>query len=156
MIYSCHSVQFERGAYLTVQDEPGEVFYIIQTGDVKLYKKESQLQLPLCIVSTGHLLGEEIVINSRGVYDYTAQVCSPSVKVMVIQASQFFNMFPEECRKQIILEYRSRFLNRSQQFSHLSTSIPKLEKSQLFEPTPSASSKVCRNEVEEERKLFAH
>lgn len=27
---------------------------------------------PLCIVSSGHLLGEEIVINKKGIYEYSA------------------------------------------------------------------------------------
>ena len=72
MIYSCQTVQYERGAFLTIQEEMGDVFYIIQCGDITLYKKENNRMHPLCIVSSGHLLGEEIVINKKGIYEYSA------------------------------------------------------------------------------------
>ena len=52
------------------------MFYIIQSGDVTLYKKDEKRNIRLCIISTGNLLGEEIVINKTGLYEYSARVSS--------------------------------------------------------------------------------
>ncbi|KAM3134740.1 hypothetical protein pb186bvf_013215 [Paramecium bursaria] len=119
IIYSCQTVQYEKGQLLTIEGDVGEMFYIVQSGDITLYKKDEKRNIKLCIISTGNLLGEEIVINKTGLYEYSARVSSLQAKVMEIQANQFHTKFPDECRRQIIQDYRQKQSNRSQLFQQL-------------------------------------
>lgn len=45
-------------------------------------------------------------------YDHTAVVTSHTAKLMVIDANQFHNKFPIDCKEQIIQDYRIKLANR--------------------------------------------
>lgn len=83
---------------MTTEFESGDAFYIIISGDITLSKKKDEKIISLCIVSSGHLLGEEIIVNKMGLYEYTSEVTSLMAKVIVIDAQDFIHKFPEECR----------------------------------------------------------
>lgn len=49
---------------------------MVINGDVTMYKKVENKTIPLCIISSGHLLGEEIIINKTNTYEYTGIITS--------------------------------------------------------------------------------
>ncbi|CAD8072122.1 unnamed protein product [Paramecium primaurelia] len=112
MIYSCQTIQYDRATQLTSEDESGDSFYIIISGDVTVYKRVDNKNIPLCIVSQGHLLGEEIVINKSANYEFTSQVTSLQALVIVIDSQEFIHKFPEECRIQLEHDYKQKSRNR--------------------------------------------
>lgn len=75
----------------------GKMFYIIQMGEVTLLKKHNDDQMKLCILGKGALVGEEIVINDSGCYDFTSYVTSPTVNLIIIKKPDFLGKFPSEC-----------------------------------------------------------
>jgi hypothetical protein len=83
--------------------------------------RAKQISVPICIigivgiktVGTSHLVGEEIVVTNHPKYDYTATVFSQTAKLMVIDSHQFLTKFPQECKHQIMREYKMKQHNRS-------------------------------------------
>ena len=51
MIYSCQTITYERSTELSIEDETGNAFYLIINGDVTMYKRVENKNIPLCIVS---------------------------------------------------------------------------------------------------------
>ncbi|CAD8164679.1 unnamed protein product [Paramecium pentaurelia] len=112
MIYSCQTITYDRGTQLAMEDEEGDVFYLVINGDLTLQKKIDNRNVSLCIISSGHLMGEEIIINKTGRYEYTCTVTSLLATVIVIDANEFIHKFPEECRLQLIEDYGPKTSNR--------------------------------------------
>jgi CRP-like cAMP-binding protein len=95
IFYSFESKEYDRNSILYSEEEPGDVFFIIQRGEVTLSKQfldesktpPSESVIYICTLGisynselpfkgVGHLLGEEILTNKKGVYENTAVVTS--------------------------------------------------------------------------------
>lgn len=91
---------------LCEENEIGEAFYIIISGEITLTKNSSDgSSIKVCILGRGSLFGEEIAINSSETYEYNAIVTTISASVMEIKKEDFFQKFPQECKDQIIADY---------------------------------------------------
>ncbi|CAD8166933.1 unnamed protein product [Paramecium pentaurelia] len=112
MIYSCQTITYDRGTQLATEDDDGDVFYLVINGDLTLHKRIDNRNVSLCIISQGHLIGEEIIINKTGTYEYSCIVTSLLATVIVIDANEFIHKFPEECRLQLIEDYGPKTANR--------------------------------------------
>ena len=69
--------------------------------------------MKICILTKGQFVGEEIVVNHDNICEYNAKVVSNSATLMVMNKTEFFQKFPDECKKQIRREYERKKLFRS-------------------------------------------
>ncbi|CAK79452.1 unnamed protein product (macronuclear) [Paramecium tetraurelia] len=112
MIYSCQTITYDRATQLATEDDDGDAFYLVINGDLTLQKRIDNRNVSLCIISSGHLIGEEIIINKNGTYEYSCVVTSLLATVIVIDANEFIHKFPEECRLQLMEDYGPKTANR--------------------------------------------
>lgn len=102
LAYSFDVEQFSKGSVLTVDGLHKKSFYLIQNGDVLLEKIINDQMIKVCILSKillylakGQLLGEEVVMNEDGCFEYNSIVLSNEASLMVIHKHEFLVKFPE-------------------------------------------------------------
>ena len=112
--------KFDVNVNLTVQGNKSNYFYVIIDGFCDLYikllqdPKYNRLQqygdqgdqnrqdgIVVCRISPGMFVGEEILFNSTGEYDFTVKAASPQVNVFAINKDSFTRVFPKAIQQSL-------------------------------------------------------
>jgi CRP-like cAMP-binding protein len=110
-------VTIDKGGIVTSQNEIGDYVYLIKEGECQAYMKKAKKQIPnpsetvsefgktfriksnydpnikLFISGVGYFVGEEILFNNDGIYNYTIKVLSISATFFRLEKQKLINKF---------------------------------------------------------------
>ena len=120
MLTVLEDTKFDATANLTVQGNKSIYFYVIVDGFCDLYVKlpqdpkyngiqkypdqgdhNRQDGIVVCRICPGMFVGEEILFNSTGEYDFTVKAVSPQVTVLALNRYAFIREFPETIKQSL-------------------------------------------------------
>ncbi|KAL4441935.1 hypothetical protein ABPG74_003686 [Tetrahymena malaccensis] len=107
MLYSFSVLSFNRGHYITEQNQHDDKFYIIAEGEAQILKKipiqinefhQEERVAKLTIIGPGVMVGDEIMLKGEQRYLYTTEVISIKAQVLVADKKIIDRKFPKDLK----------------------------------------------------------
>jgi CRP-like cAMP-binding protein len=118
------AAEYPAGTVLFREGDPGDVMYVIQTGEIEIRRKMGELERVLAVLPAGEFFGEMAILTGRP-RSATAVVKRPS-RLLVVEAGTFEAMLrgKSEIALRMVRALASRLERANQQIELLLLSSP--------------------------------